>query len=182
MRGPSGMGDGSGAAAGVLTAPARASEARNLREVLGAFPTGVAVVTTVGEAGRPVGLTVNSFNSVSLDPPLILWSLALASPSLAAFRLHDRFAVNILAEDQESLCRQFAMPSADKFLNVPFAFGTFGVPVLRGTAAHIECRTYARYPGGDHEIYLGEVERAVGDHGAAPLVVHRGALRRLILP
>ena len=157
----------------------RALEARQFRDVLGTFTTGVVVVTSVGEDGRPIGLTVNSFNSVSLDPPLILWSLALKSPSLAAFRQHEYFAINILAEDQEPLCRQFATPAPDKFRNIQFESGITGVPVLHGTAAHLECRTFARYPGGDHEIYVGEV-KAVQDHGFPPLVFHRGSVRRLI--
>jgi flavin reductase (DIM6/NTAB) family NADH-FMN oxidoreductase RutF len=157
----------------------RALEARHFRDVLGSFTTGVVVVTTVGEDGRPIGLTVNSFNSVSIDPPLILWSLALKSPSLGAFRAHEHFAINILAEDQEALCRQFATPAADKFRNTRFDAGVTGVPVLHGTAAHLECRTYARYPGGDHEIYVGEV-MAVQDRGSPPLVYHRGSVRRLI--
>ncbi len=157
----------------------RVLEARHFRDVLGSFTTGVVVVTTVGDDGRPIGLTVNSFNSVSLDPPLILWSLALKSPSLRAFRTHEYFAINILAEDQEPLCRQFAKPAADKFSDIQFDTGLTGVPVLHSTAAHLECRTYARYPGGDHEIYVGEV-KAVQDHGASPLVFYRGAVRRLI--
>jgi flavin reductase (DIM6/NTAB) family NADH-FMN oxidoreductase RutF len=136
------------------------------------------IVTTVGENGRPIGLTVNSFNSVSIDPPLILWSLALKSPSLNAFRTHNWFAVNILAEDQEPLCRRFATPSMDKFLDIRFEAGVTGAPVLHGTAAYLECSTYARYPGGDHEIYLGEV-KAMHDHGLPPLIFHRGAIRRL---
>ena len=159
-------------------APLQGLSARRLRDVLGSFTTGVVIVTTVGDSGRPIGLTVNSFNSVSIDPPLILWSLSLKSPSLHAFRAHNWFAVNILAEDQERLCRQFATPSKDKFLDVRFDFGETGVPVLHGTAAYLECSTYARYPGGDHEIYLGEI-RAMRDHGLAPLIFHRGAIRRL---
>src|SRR5580658_7740607 len=85
----------------------KAFDSRRFRDVLGSFATGVAVVTTLGDAARPVGLTVISFNSVSLDPPLILWSVALKAPSLSAFRTHGYFAVNILAEDQEILCKQF---------------------------------------------------------------------------
>lgn len=156
----------------------RGLSGRRLRDVLGSFTTGVVVVTTVGDRGRPIGLTVNSFNSVSIDPPLILWSLSLKSPSLHAFRAHNWFAVNILAEDQERLCRQFATPSVDKFLNVRFDLGETGVPVLHGAAAYLECSTYARYPGGDHEIYLGEIQ-AMRDYGLAPLIFHRGAIRRL---
>ena len=110
---------------------------RRLRNVLGSFTTGVVIVTSVGDEGRPIGLTVNSFNSVSMQPPLILWSLALKSPSLNAFRSHNWFAINILAHDQEPLCRQFATPSDDKFANVKFDVGETGVPVLHGTAAYL---------------------------------------------
>ncbi len=153
-------------------------EPKHFREVLGSFATGVVVVTTLGDGGRPVGLTVNSFNSVSLDPPLVLWSLALEAPSLAAFRAHDFFAINILAEDQEFLSKRFSTPAENKFSDVGFDPGATGVPLLRGTAAALECRTFARYPGGDHEIYVGEV-KAVFDRGHPPLVFHRGVFRRL---
>ena len=165
----------------MVTSPApslQTFDPRRLRNVLGSFTTGVVIVTSVGDEGRPIGLTVNSFNSVSMQPPLILWSLALKSPSLNAFRSHNWFAINILAHDQEPLCRQFATPSDDKFANVKFDVGETGVPVLHGTAAYLECSTYARYPGGDHEIYLGEV-KAMHDRGLSPLVFHRGAIRRL---
>lgn len=151
---------------------------RHLRDVLGSFTTGVVVVTTRGEAGRPIGLTINSFNSVSLDPPLILWSLALKAPSLGAFRATDSFVINILGAHQEDLGRRFATPSADKFAGIDWEPGLTGAPVLEDTAAHLECRVHARYPGGDHEIYLGEVV-ALQDRGHEPLVYHRGAFRRL---
>ena len=151
----------------------------DLRTVLGSFTTGVVVVTTLGEQGRPVGLTINSFNSVSLEPPLILWSLSLKAPSLEAFRTHPHFVINILSEHQESIGRQFARPSADKFAGIEYTRGITDVPILAGAAAHLECRTYARYPGGDHEIYLGEVT-ALQDHGHEPLVYHRGSFRRLV--
>ncbi len=120
-----------------LAASFHTFDPRRLRNVLGSFTTGVVIVTSVGDEGRPIGLTVNSFNSVSMQPPLILWSLALKSPSLNAFRTHNWFAVNILAEDQEPLCRQFATPSDDKFANVKFDVGETGVPVLHGTAAYL---------------------------------------------
>ncbi len=151
---------------------------RHLRDVLGSFTTGVVVVTTLGEGGRPVGLTINSFNSVSLDPPLVLWSLALKAPSLVAFRAAKSFVINILGEHQEALGRRFATPSDNKFADVAFEAGITGSPVLADTAAHLECRVYARHPGGDHEIYLGEVV-ALQDRGHAPLVYHRGKFCRI---
>ena len=130
---------------------------------------------TRGQSGAPVGLTVNSFNSVSLDPPLILWSIALSAPSIGAFRAHDAFAVNILAADQAELCRRFARPADDKFSGICWLEGHEGVPLLDRTVAQFECLTHARHPGGDHEIYLGRVV-AMRSNGAAPLVVWRGRL------
>jgi 3-hydroxy-9,10-secoandrosta-1,3,5(10)-triene-9,17-dione monooxygenase reductase component len=150
-----------------------AINAAELRTALGCFATGVVVVTTLGDHGAPVGLTINSFNSVSLDPPLILWSLANSAPSLDAFRNHGGFAVNILADDQLGLCRQFARPSENKFDGVGYRTGYRDVPLIEGAAAHLECRAYARYPGGDHEIHLGEVV-AVSTSEKLPLLFHRG--------
>jgi 3-hydroxy-9,10-secoandrosta-1,3,5(10)-triene-9,17-dione monooxygenase reductase component len=150
-----------------------------LREALGTFTTGVVVVTSVGEGGAPVGLTINSFNSVSLDPPLVLWSLALKAPSLTAFRRHDHFGVNILAADQQDLCMTFAKPAENKFAGVKHEKGMGDVPLLDGATAHLECRTVARYPGGDHEIYVGHVLSLKSfDH--EPLVFHRGTFRELL--
>ncbi len=144
-----------------------------LRSALACFATGVAVVTTRGEGGAPVGLTVNSFNSVSLDPPLILWSIALSAPSLGAFRAHKAFAVNILAADQVDTCTRFATPLPDKFSGIDCHEGFCGVPLIEGTVAHFECITHARHAGGDHEIYLGEVV-AMRSSEATPLIVWRG--------
>lgn len=151
---------------------------RHLRDVLGSFTTGVVVVTTRGDGGRPVGLTINSFNSVSLDPPLILWSIALKAPSLGAFRAADSFVINILGAHQEEIGRRFATPAPDKFSGVAWEAGFTGAPVIADTAAHLECKVHARHPGGDHEIYLGEVV-ALQDRGHAPLVYHRGAFCRI---
>lgn len=150
-----------------------------LRRVLGAFVTGVAVVTTLGDDGAPVGLTVNSFNSVSLDPPLVLWSLSLEAPSLGAFRNHDYFAVNILAAQQGRLCDQFAQPAEDKFSGVAFDPGVGGVPLIEGAVAQLECRTNARYPGGDHEVIIGEIVSLHGTDGD-PLVLHQGRFKSLV--
>ena len=144
-----------------------------LRSALACFATGVAVVTTRGDDDAPVGLTVNSFNSVSLDPPLILWSIALLAPSLMAFRSHDAFAVNILAADQVDTCTRFATPLPDKFSGIEWREGFRGVPLIEGTVAHFECSTHARHAGGDHEIYLGKVI-AMRSSAEPPLIVWRG--------
>jgi flavin reductase (DIM6/NTAB) family NADH-FMN oxidoreductase RutF len=155
-----------------------AVDPRFFRDVLGSFPTGVIVVTTVDELGKPVGLTASSFNSVSLNPPLILWSLSLKAPSLRAFRASDYFAINILSSEQQPLSKIFSTPAENKFENVNFKSGYGGVPILKDTVAHMVCRTYARYPGGDHEIYVGEVLE-IEDRKHAPLVFHRGSFHQL---
>jgi 3-hydroxy-9,10-secoandrosta-1,3,5(10)-triene-9,17-dione monooxygenase reductase component len=150
-----------------------------LRDALGTFATGVAIATTIGDGGVPVGLTISSFNSVSLDPALVLWSLAKSAPSIGAFRNHGHFAINILAENQHGVCMQFARPSEDKFSGIPFRPGHAGVPLIDGSAAHFECSTHARYPGGDHEIFVGEVlQLSSSDH--APLVFHRGQFKSVV--
>ncbi|MGI9388079.1 MAG: flavin reductase family protein [Methyloligellaceae bacterium] len=150
-----------------------------LRRVLGCFATGVAVATTVGEKGAPVGLTVNSFNSVSLSPPLILWTISLSAPSRRAFCAHPAFAINILSNEQRDLCAQFSRPSDNKFAGVAYKAGFEGVPILTNSLATLECRIYRRDHGGDHQIYLGEViNLAASDK--APLIVHRGQFAELM--
>ena len=130
---------------------------RAFRNALGAFTTGVTIVTTRDAAGHDVGLTVNSFNSVSLDPPLVLWSLARNSGSLAAFVEAEFFAVHILAAAQEPLSNRFAQRGTDKFADIQTARGHGGVPLLPGCTARFECRTAHRHEGGDHETFVGEV-------------------------
>ena len=154
--------------------PSVTIDPKELRRALSCFPTGVAVVTTLGPGAAPVGLTVSSFNSVSMEPPLILWSLTRASSSLSAFKAHGAFAVNILSAEQEPLCRHFA-GAGDRFAGVAWRPGIDGVPVLHGAVATFECRTYAIYPGGDHEIFLGKV--LAYDHAdRVPLVFGKGVL------
>lgn len=149
-----------------------------LRDALGCFATGVAVITTLGERGTPVGLTVNSFSSVSLDPPLILWSLSLHAPSLSAFRHHDGFAVNIMSEEAKDVVQQFARPSNDKFANLAWRRGYLGVPLLNDVVAIFECRTESRILRGDHEIYIGGVER-FSRSDQRPLIFHHGRFKKL---
>ncbi len=134
-------------------------DSRSLRQVLGAFPTGVTVVTTIDGEGRPYGVTANSFSSVSLDPPLILWSQSNTSSSHAAFRNSERFVVNIMADDQIQVANQFAKSGPDKFAGIETKQGIAGLPVIERTAAHLECRKVAAYPGGDHTIFVGLIER-----------------------
>lgn len=153
-------------------------DTRTFRDALGAFPTGVTVLTTLAADGSFAGLTVSSFNSVSLEPPLIVWSLSLNSPNLPAFRRCTRYAVNVLAHDQDWLSQRFAAPNSDKFAGLDFATGLGGVPLLPGCCAWFECRNEARHAGGDHEIFIGLVER-FAHAPRAPLVFHRGRYRIL---
>jgi flavin reductase (DIM6/NTAB) family NADH-FMN oxidoreductase RutF len=144
-----------------------------LRKSLGCFPTGVVVVTTLGDDAAPVGMTINSFSSVSLDPPLVLWSIALNAPSRDAFRTHSGFTLNILSQNQQSIGRQFATPAEDKFKGISWRPGYEGTPVIADSLAVIQCKPYKCYEGGDHEIILGEVvEFASSDE--KPLVFHCG--------
>jgi flavin reductase (DIM6/NTAB) family NADH-FMN oxidoreductase RutF len=117
--------------------------------------TGVTVVTTLDREGKAHGVTANSFSSVSLDPPLVLWSQALASKSYPTFRDSEHFIVNILANDQVEISNHFGKSRQDKFNSVPCSPGIGGAPILTGTAAHLECVKVAAYPSGDHVIYLG---------------------------
>lgn len=149
---------------------------RDFRRALGQFATGVTVVTGRTSEGRNVGVTVNSFSSVSLDPPLILWSLARQAPSFGDFANCSHFAVNVLEARQHHLSRQFSTPLPDKFAGVDFVHGKAGVPVVVGAIAHFICRKVKQYDGGDHVIFLGEVEEYKCNDGE-PLVFHSGRYR-----
>ncbi len=144
-----------------------------LRRALGAFVTGVTVVTTRNAAGEPVGLTVNSFNAVSLSPPLVLWSLSLRAASFEAFRHAGHFAVNVLAADQTALSERFAKTGGDKFAGIAWQSGSADMPLLEGTSASFTCRTATQHPGGDHLIFIGEV-LSFQQHGRVPLAYANG--------
>ncbi len=149
------------------------------RSALGSFVTGVTIVTTRDADGRPVGLTANSFNSVSLDPPMVLWSLSLHSGSLPVFREAQSWAVHVLAADQQAMSDRFAQPGNDKFAGLDVVDGPEGAPLLAGYAARFGCRARFEYEGGDHAIFLGEVvefER----RDAEPLIYHSGRYGRLM--
>lgn len=143
------------------------------RSALGAFATGVTIVTTRNAAGEDCGLTANSFNSVSLDPPMVLWSLARTSQSMAAFQGAAHFAVHILAADQEALSNGFAKRGADKFAGARIERGEGDVPLLTGCTARFQCRTAYQYEGGDHIIFVGEVI-AFDHEDRPPLLFHGG--------
>ncbi|MFI6300059.1 flavin reductase family protein [Nonomuraea sp. NPDC050790] len=151
---------------------------RALREALGQFATGVAVITTVTPEGERAGVTVNSFTSVSLDPPLVLWCLADRAPSARVFLRAGRFAVNVLAAGQDDLSRRFSTPARDKFDGVALLPTPSGLPVLAGALAGFACRTVRTYDGGDHRIFVGQVEHYERTAGE-PLVFHSGRYREL---
>ncbi|MDQ0634353.1 flavin reductase (DIM6/NTAB) family NADH-FMN oxidoreductase RutF [Arthrobacter pascens] len=150
-----------------------AFDIRDFRAALGQFATGVTVITARAPDGRKVGMTANSFTSVSMEPPLVLWCPSKRAPSLIDFEESTHFAINVLASDQHVLSRQFATPSEDKFAGAEVVEGIAGVPVLKGAVATFQCRTVARHDAGDHVIYIGEVEKYEGT-GGAPLVFHHG--------
>ena len=146
----------------------------DFRAALGMFATGVTIVTARGANGAPVGLTANSFNSVSLNPPLVLWSLSRAAASMPAFSTGSHYAINILGADQKELAKRFASREVDRFADVSFVEGACGAPLLTGAAATFECFNRSRYEEGDHVIFVGEVERCFHRVGAAPLLFHGG--------
>jgi 3-hydroxy-9,10-secoandrosta-1,3,5(10)-triene-9,17-dione monooxygenase reductase component len=149
------------------------------RETLGLFVTGVTVITARDASGVPVGITANSFNSVSLDPPLILWSVGLNALSLSAFEEAEAFAVHILRDDQAELSQRFAKSGTDKFAGLDMEVGLGNVPLLPDCAARLECRPYARHGAGDHILFIAEVARLASDPSAMPLVYHGGRYAEL---
>lgn len=147
---------------------------RALRDAFGTFMSGVTVVTTIDEQGRPLGFTANSFSSVSLDPPLLLVSIARRSANYAAFTSAPGFAVNILAETQKDISNTFARPVADRFADVYWRRGPQGAPVIAGVAAWFDCTTHQVIEAGDHAILIGRV--AAFDASQAPgLGYYRGS-------
>ncbi|MBE3604060.1 flavin reductase family protein [bacterium] len=149
-----------------------------LRRVMGHFATGVTVITTLNKDGKIHGLTANAFASVSLDPPLCLISVDKKAESYGSFEESRVFTVNILASDQEALSRKFAVSGGNKFEGVAYRIGANGAPILDGALAYIECKLYAAYDGGDHTIYLGEVQQAEITEGK-PLLFFRGGYREI---
>ena len=152
------------------------------RQALGQFATGVTVITTRAPSGQLIGITASSFNSVSLNPPLVLWSLATKSASMPVFRANSHYVVNVLAASQIDLCRRFATVKGDRFAGVSHAAGDTGMPVLDGALAWFECHNRSRYDEGDHVIFVGEVERCGVREDAtqvAPLVFQAGGFHKL---
>jgi flavin reductase (DIM6/NTAB) family NADH-FMN oxidoreductase RutF len=157
----------------VKKSKSRGFERRDYRRALGQFATGVTVVTARARNGRKIGLTVNSFTSVSLDPPLVLWSLSREATDFAEFSAATHFAINVLASNQHHLSRQFSATDADKFAGVESVEGPAGCPLLPGATAQFVCRKTQEYDGGDHVIILAQVEEYKWRQGE-PLVFHSG--------
>lgn len=156
-------------------------ESSHFRQALSRFATGVTVVTTHaagatdGQPSSPafVGITASSFNSVSLSPPLVLWSLGLHAGSLPLFHAGTHYVINVLAADQLTVCQQFAYGKGDRFAGVDYRLGQSGLPILSGALAWFECHNRSRYEEGDHVIFVGEVERC-GFSDGEPLVFQGG--------
>ncbi len=160
-------------------------DADGFRQVMGWLAAGVTVVTTRDRRGEPRGLTATAVCSVSLNPPLILVCIDQKADCYGAFLEAEGFAVNLLRDDQEPLSRQFATKDARKFAGIAYGQGVTGVPILSDVLAHVECRVRARYPAGDHTIFLGEAVHSVAaplEDAGSPLLHFRGAYVRLSQP
>lgn len=155
-------------------ASAAAFTQEDFRAALGQFTTGVTIVTACTPDGRMLGMTANSFNSVSLTPPLVLWSLSTQSSSMPGFRSAAHYAINVLAADQRLLAERFSRKGIDRFEGVAWRAGLTGAPVIDGAVAVFECRNRSQHEEGDHLIFVGEVAHCRRRVGAAPLVYHGG--------
>ncbi len=143
------------------------------RNALGLFATGITVITSM-DGDTPMGLTANSFNSVSLDPPLVLWSMAKSSSMLSAYQKAPGFCIHVLGSDQQELSNRFAGRAEDRFANLDWQKSQLGLPLISGCVAHFECRSEHQYEGGDHIIFVGRVESYAADAARPVLGYHRG--------
>ena len=155
------------------------SDARTFRDALGCFATGVTIITAMDAGGNPIGLTANSFTSVSLDPPLLLVCVANNATSAPILRDAEHFAVNVLQIGQQPTSNRFAGKGEDRFANTPWEVGEFGTPVLTGSLSSFECARDAVHDGGDHFILVGRVLKAMFEPRRDPLLYFRGKYRRL---
>src|SRR6476619_4433856 len=162
-----------------LASDSSAIDPRDFRNALGTFATGVTIITAAAKDGRPYGLTCNSFASVSLNPPLVLWSLGTFSQGLTIFQDASHFTVNVLGVSQQTLASQFAKSVADKFAGVSWTPGLGNAPVMANSVANFQCRAVNRYYGGDHVIFLGAVE-AYAYNRDEPLLFARGGYGRFV--
>ncbi len=156
------------------------ADSRALRDAFGRFATGITVVTALSPAGTPVGMTVNSFTSLSLEPPLLLWCLGRQAREAEAFRLASHHCINILAADQREFSECFAGRNPDRFAGIAWQAGIGGAPVLSGCAAAFEVANERQLDGGDHLILIGRVLRHQAKPASEPLIYHAGRYARLI--
>ena len=155
---------------------------REFRNALSKFATGVTVITTVNDQGEHFGMTASSFNSVSIDPPLILWSVVKESHGAKAFTEGEHFCVNVLSDQQVDVSNQFARSSADKFAGIEFEEGIGGSRKLKGAICHLECSNWAVYEGGDHNIIVGEVKAFNTCEGGGLVFAQGGYAQSVPLP
>ena len=155
------------------------TDSRALRNALGRFATGIAVVSAIDTDGHPIGLTINSFSAVSLEPALVLWCLDNHSHNLEAFRRASHHAINILAVDQQDLSNRFATWPTDRFVGLPWQAGAGGAPVFPNCCATFEVANETQHLAGDHTIFIGRVERFNETADLAPLLFHAGQYRKL---
>ena len=148
---------------------------KNLRNVLSKFATGVTVVSTIDSDGKPVGMTANSFTSVSLDPPLVLWNIGINQPSYDAFSKAKGYSVNILSKDQKDICDLFSSSIDDKFNDIDYILSDNGFPIIQKSLAWFDCIKWNNYPGGDHQILVGEVKNFYANEND-PLIFWNGSL------
>jgi flavin reductase (DIM6/NTAB) family NADH-FMN oxidoreductase RutF len=153
-------------------------DTRAFRRALGHFPTGVCIVTSLVDS-TPLGMTVSSFNSLSLDPPLVLFSIDACAASLSLWERADGYAFNVLAENQKDVSDRFAKSGSNKWEGITYADGLFGAPVLPGVAAALECAAWARHPAGDHVLFIARVKRFRASAGRRPLVFSKGRYAKL---
>jgi len=156
-------------------------DTRRFRDALGQFPTGVTIITTMTAGGDRLGMTISSFNSLSLDPPLVLFSIWRETNSFTAWQSAERYAINVLSEDQEELSTKFARAKGEKWIGQTVLNGKTGLPLLPNAVIVFECEAYDRYDGGDHEIFVGRVVELHENRAkrGRPLVFFGGQYRRL---
>lgn len=153
---------------------------RAFRDALGSFATGVCIVTAVPAEGAPIGMTINSFSSVSLEPPLVLWSIQNVSECFDVFGTTDRFAINVLSGEQEGVSNRYAKKGDHELAEEHYSAGRTGSPLLEGALTSFECKVWARYPGGDHMIIIGEVVDVHAGQPGRPLLFHQGKYAAIV--
>ena len=152
---------------------------KELRTIFGQYPTGVTVITTKDKNGSPVGMTANSFASVSLSPPLVLWSVDKMRNTHDVYTQSQHFCVHIVDDSQQALSDRFASKKEDRFSEMEWSEGVLDSPVLSGCLCSIECETEAIYPGGDHSLILGKVVNTNLESSKNPLIFHKGNYKKL---